>query len=162
MQKLIGIFIVGLYSLSKTKAQNISNIREIPRADLIRMFDKEKTTEKMAELFREHFQLPMNQKILVVADTKWSEVYGTLFVAKIVENGIDTKKRYLAFTFFPSILEGFKGIIFVDTSDFAVSGIKIDTVPSVWLRLSENYKVNVNIQSTDQNSRDYEKINNKI
>ena len=70
MQKLIGIFIVGLYSLSKTKAQNISNIREIPRADLIRMFDKEKTTEKMAELFREHFQLPMNQKILVVADTK--------------------------------------------------------------------------------------------
>ena len=135
LQKLIGVFIVGLYSPSKTKTQNISNIKDIPGAELIRMFDEEKVTEKMAELFRKHFQLPINQGIIVVADTKGSEVYRPLFVAKIIENGLDTKKRYLAFTFFPSILEDFKGIIFVDTSDFAVSGIKIDTVPSDWLML---------------------------
>ena len=53
-------------------------------------------------------------------------------------------------------MEGFKGIIFVDTSDFVVSGIRIDTVPSAWLRLGENYKVNINIQSTDQNSQKIE------
>ncbi len=156
LQKLIGFFIVGLYSPSKTKAQNISNIREIPGAELIQMFDREKTTEKIAELFREHFQLPISQEILVISQTGGSGVYGPVFVAKIVENGFDTKKRYLAFTFFPSILEGFKGIIFVDTSDFAVSGIKIDTVPSAWLKLGENYKVNINIQSTDQNSQKIE------
>lgn len=152
LQILISFKLVNL-SYKKVQAQEpnkkFQSISEIPAAELIKMFNSEKPTQEIAELFREYFQLPPNQEIIVIAKTDGSGVYGPVFVAKVFENGIDTKKRYLAFTFFPSILEGFKGIVFIDTSNFAVSGIEVQTVPSTFLKPCEKYTININIQSTD-------------
>ena len=156
LQKLIGVCIVGLYSLKSEKLK-VSNLNQIPAPKSIEMFDNEKPTEQAAKLFREHFGLPENQEVTVTAETQGSGTYGPVLVARIFEliNGekIDTKKRYLAFAFFPSILKGFKGIIFIDTSNLATFGIEIKTVPNAFLNPSENYKVNINIQSTDQNGK---------
>lgn len=149
---MIGVCIVGLYSLKSEKSK-VSDLDQIPAAKWIQMFDNKKPTKQAAKLFREHFGLPPTQEVMVTAETQGSGAYGPVLVARIFENGIDTKKRYLAFVFYPSILKGFKGIIFIDTSNLAISGIEIKTVPSIWLKSGENYKVNINIQSTDQNGK---------